>query len=63
MILLIIIIALVLVVAQSASTNDIVNTPHVYHHNQIHETHSYFINDRKVSKQEFDNSFKSYFNQ
>jgi hypothetical protein len=61
MILLIMIIALVIVIAQSASTN-IVNGPRVYHHTHSHQTHSYFINDRKVSKQEFDNSFKTYFN-
>jgi hypothetical protein len=58
----IMIIALVIVIAQSASTNNIVNGPRVYHHTHSHQTHSYFINDRKVSKQEFDNSFKTYFN-
>jgi hypothetical protein len=47
---LIMIIALVIVITQSASTNNIVNGPRVYHHTQP-QTHSYFINDRKVSKQ------------
>jgi hypothetical protein len=60
MILLIMIIALVIVITQSASTKYCKRTTCLPYPQP--QTHSYFINDRKVSKQEFDNSFKTYFN-
>ncbi len=59
MILVFIIIVLVLGIGQSASTRNTIEVPSVYHHH--HETHSYFINDKNVSKEEFDNYFKSFF--
>jgi hypothetical protein len=60
MILLIMIIALVIVIT-IISIYNIVNGTCLPPYPQP-QTHSYFINDRKVSKQEFDNSFKTYFN-
>jgi hypothetical protein len=58
MMIIILIIALIIVIGQLESKRKNIQFPQVYHNH--YEEHSYFINDKKVSKEEFDNSFKSY---
>ncbi|GIZ08327.1 hypothetical protein [Flavobacterium sp. UMI-01] len=53
MILLFLIIALILVIGQLKSKSNIIETTGVHNHTIHSHSHSYYINDRQVSKAEF----------
>lgn len=56
MIIVVIIIALIIIIGQLESNRNSIEAPRVYHYHT--EETTYYVNDKKVTKQEFENSLK-----